>query len=102
MGRDKMVNCIICQVGAPCGFLKAKGMDLNHITPHGSLSGLAARQDGIAHAICDAADVFRRTGCLDHCETCVPGAVYASTWPALWAATRRISTAFWPWPTVAR
>jgi hypothetical protein len=79
MGRDKMVNCIICQVGAPCGFLKAKGMDLNHITPPGSLSGMAARQDGIARAICDATDVFRRTGCLDHCETRVPGAVYAST-----------------------
>ncbi|MGB5558527.1 MAG: LamB/YcsF family protein [Paracoccaceae bacterium] len=58
MGRDEMSNCVIYQIGALCGFLKAEGMALNHIKPHGSLFGMAARQEEIAHAICDAADVF--------------------------------------------
>ena len=34
-------------------------MTLNHIKPHGSLYGMAAQQEEIAHAVCDAADVFK-------------------------------------------
>ena len=41
------------------GFLKAEGMGLNHIKPHGSLYGMAARMEEMAHAVCDAADVFQ-------------------------------------------
>ena len=59
IGREEMANCLIYQVGALKGFLEAEGMALNHIKPHGSLYGMAARQEEIAHAICDAADVFR-------------------------------------------
>jgi UPF0271 protein len=33
-------------------------MTLNHIKPHGSLYGMAARDPEIANAICDAADVY--------------------------------------------
>jgi UPF0271 protein len=58
MGREEMANCVIYQIGALSGFLKAEGMELNHIKPHGSLFGMAGRQEDIAHAICDAADVF--------------------------------------------
>ncbi len=58
MDREEMANCAIYQIGALCGFLKAEGMELNHIKPHGSLYGMAARQEEMAHAICDAADVF--------------------------------------------
>jgi UPF0271 protein len=32
---------------------------LNHIKPHGSLYGMAARMEEIAEAVCDAADVFK-------------------------------------------
>lgn len=59
IGREEMANCIIYQIGALKGFLQAEGMELNHIKPHGSLYGMAARQEDIAHAICDAADVFQ-------------------------------------------
>jgi len=59
IGREEMTNCIIYQIGALKGFLQAEGMELNHIKPHGSLYGMAARQEDIAHAICDAADVFK-------------------------------------------
>ena len=59
IGREELANCIIYQVGALKGFLDAEGMSLNHIKPHGSLYGMAARMEDIAHAVCDAADVFK-------------------------------------------
>lgn len=58
LSREEMANCVIYQVGALKGFLEADGMALNHIKPHGALYGMAARLEHIAHAICDAADVF--------------------------------------------
>jgi 5-oxoprolinase (ATP-hydrolysing) subunit A len=58
MPRDELANCIIYQVGALKGFLEAEGLSLNHIKPHGSLYGMAARDQAVAHAVCDAADVF--------------------------------------------
>lgn len=59
ISREEMANCIIYQVGALKGFLEAEGVALNHIKPHGSLYGMAARQEHIAEAVCDAADVFK-------------------------------------------
>jgi len=58
VGRGELANIIIYQVGALAGFLKAEGMELNHIKPHGALYGMAARIEETAHAVCDAADVF--------------------------------------------
>ena len=57
--REELANIIIYQVGALKGFLDAEGMTLNHIKPHGSLYGMAARMEHIAQAVCDAADVFQ-------------------------------------------
>ena len=59
MGREDLANCIIYQVGALNGFLDAEGMALNHIKPHGALYGMAARLEETAHAVADAADVFK-------------------------------------------
>jgi UPF0271 protein len=59
MGREELANCIIYQVGALKGFLEAEGVPLNHIKPHGSLYGMAARMEEVANAVCDAADVFK-------------------------------------------
>lgn len=58
IGREEMANCILYQVGALKAFLDAESMPLNHIKPHGSLYGMAARDEQIAHAVCDAAEVF--------------------------------------------
>ena len=58
MAREELTNCIIYQVGALKGFLEAEGMTLNHIKPHGSLYGMAARMEEVAQAVC------RRGGCL--------------------------------------
>jgi UPF0271 protein len=59
MPRAELANCIIYQVGALKGFLEAEGMALNHLKPHGSLYGMAARSEEVAHAVCDAAEVFK-------------------------------------------
>ena len=59
IGREELTNCIIYQVGALNGFLQAEGMPLNHIKPHGSLYGMAARMEEVAEAVADAADVFK-------------------------------------------
>ena len=59
ISRDELTNCIIYQVGALKGFLEAEGVELSHIKPHGSLYGMAARMEEMAHAVCDAADVFK-------------------------------------------
>jgi UPF0271 protein len=56
--RAELTDIIIYQVGALRAFLDAEGMALNHIKPHGVLYGMAARQEEVAHAVCDAADVF--------------------------------------------
>jgi UPF0271 protein len=61
MNRDELADCIIYQVGALKGFLDAEGMKLNHIKPHGALYGMAARNEEVANAICDAADAFKVT-----------------------------------------
>ncbi|AWB48860.1 lactam utilization protein LamB [Gemmobacter aquarius] len=59
IGREELVNCMIYQIGALKGFLQAEGMALNHIKPHGSLYGMAARMEDVAHAVADVADIFR-------------------------------------------
>jgi len=58
IARAELANCILYQVGALKAFLDAEGMPLNHIKPHGSLYGMAARDEEVAHAVCDAAEVF--------------------------------------------
>ena len=58
MEADELTAAILYQVGALKAFLDAEGMALNHIKPHGALSAMAARDEGIAGAICDAAEIF--------------------------------------------
>jgi UPF0271 protein len=56
--RDELAAALIYQIGALKGFLEAENLPLNHIKPHGVLYGMAARDEAVAHAICDAAKVF--------------------------------------------
>ncbi len=58
MTRDELSAFLIYQVGALKAFLDAEGMPLNHIKPHGALYGVAGRDENVAHAMCDAAEVF--------------------------------------------
>lgn len=54
--REEMANIVLYQIGALNEFLKVYGLRLNHVKPHGALYGMAARQEHIAHAICDATE----------------------------------------------
>ena len=56
--RAELTDLLIYQIGALRGFLEVEGVALNHIKPHGVLYGMAARQEEVAHAVCDAAEVF--------------------------------------------
>lgn len=58
MQPAEITNAVIYQVGALKGFLEAEGLKLNHIKPHGSLYGMAAKDAAVAGAIADAAAVF--------------------------------------------
>jgi len=58
MSREEITALIIYQTGALAGFLKAEGMQLSHIKPHGALYGMAQREPEVAEAIADAASVF--------------------------------------------
>ena len=59
ISREELANCIIYQVGALKGFCDAEGVRLNHLKPHGSLYGMAARMEDMAHAVADAAAIFK-------------------------------------------
>lgn len=57
--REEMANIILYQIGALKGFLDAAGMPLSHLKPHGVLYVMAARQEHIAHAVADAAEIYK-------------------------------------------
>ncbi|MET0189339.1 MAG: LamB/YcsF family protein [Pseudonocardia sediminis] len=58
LDRDELTAACVYQIGALSGFLRAEGMELNHVKAHGSLYGMAARDEEVAAALADAADVF--------------------------------------------
>jgi len=58
MTREEVAALTIYQTGALAGFLRAEGVELSHIKPHGSLFGMAQNEEHVAEGIADAADVF--------------------------------------------
>ncbi|HVL86091.1 MAG TPA: 5-oxoprolinase subunit PxpA [Pseudonocardia sp.] len=58
MERGELTASVLYQIGALSAFLREQGMALNHVKPHGSLYGMAARDEQVAEAVADAADVF--------------------------------------------
>ncbi len=58
MERSELAAALIYQVGALSGFLRAEGLELSHLKPHGALYGAAARDRSVAEAVADAAAVF--------------------------------------------
>lgn len=51
-------DLVLYQVGALSGFLKAHGVSLDHIKPHGSLYGMVARDESLMDAVCDVAALY--------------------------------------------
>lgn len=55
VSRDEVSALVLYQTGALKAFLDAEGMKLSHIKPHGSLFGMAQRDEAIADGIAEAA-----------------------------------------------
>ena len=49
---------VLYQLGALDGFLRAAGMKMQHVKPHGALYNMAARDYGLACGICQAVQEF--------------------------------------------
>ena len=58
LGRGELTAAVLYQGGALSAFLREEGMELNHIKVHGSLYGMAARDEEVAEAVADAAELF--------------------------------------------
>ena len=58
MERAELRDLIIYQVGALKGFLKAEGVALNHIKPHGALFGMTSKYEHCAEAAADVSEIF--------------------------------------------
>ena len=58
LDADEVRDIVLYQVGALGGFLKAEGLELHHIKPHGSLYGMLARDETLMEAVCDVAEVY--------------------------------------------
>ena len=56
--REELVNIILYQIGALKAFLELEGLPLSHLKPHGALYGMAAREEHVAEAVADAAEVY--------------------------------------------
>lgn len=55
---EELRDCFVYQIGALSGFLKAEGLALNHVKPHGIIYGMAAGDVALARAMAEAAAVF--------------------------------------------
>ena len=51
---------VLYQLGALYGFCRAKGVEMQHVKPHGALYNMAAKDYGLAKAICEAVKEFDR------------------------------------------
>ena len=58
LDADEVRDIVTYQVGALVAFLKAEGVPLSHIKPHGSLYGMVARDPALMESVCDVAEVY--------------------------------------------
>ena len=58
MQREEIKNLVMYQTGALKAYLEEFNLPLNHIKPHGSLYGVSAKEEDVAHGIADAAEIF--------------------------------------------
>jgi UPF0271 protein len=58
MSYEEISAAVFYQVGALQAFLKAEGIVMSHLKPHGALMGMAQKQESTAKAIADVAQCF--------------------------------------------
>jgi 5-oxoprolinase (ATP-hydrolysing) subunit A len=54
ISSDELVDYVLYQAGALCGFVEAQGGRLQHIKPHGALYTMVVDSDEYAQAVCEA------------------------------------------------
>ena len=59
MTRDEVAALVLYQTGALKAFADVEGVPLSHIKAHGSLFGMAQRDEAVANGIADAALAFK-------------------------------------------
>lgn len=55
---EELRACFVYQLGALSGFLRANGLQMSHLKPHGIVYGMAARDEALAIAMAEAAHIF--------------------------------------------
>lgn len=58
LSPEELTAAFVYQIGALAGFLRAEGLSLSHVKPHGIIYGMAAREPETADAIARAVKVF--------------------------------------------
>ena len=53
--REEVTALVLYQAGALGAFLRAEGMAMSHVKPHGALMGMAMKEEAVAEGIADAA-----------------------------------------------
>ena len=54
LSYEELQACVLYQLGALDAFVKAEGLRLAHVKPHGAMYNMAARDSKMAEAICEA------------------------------------------------
>ena len=58
LSYDELQACVLYQLGALDAFVKAEGMKLAHVKPHGAMYNMAAKDRTMAMAVCEAVKMY--------------------------------------------
>jgi UPF0271 protein len=58
LSYEELQACVLYQLGALDAFVKAEGLRLAHVKPHGAMYNMAARDSKMAEAICSAVQAY--------------------------------------------
>ncbi len=54
LSREELYSCVLYQLGALDAFLRAEGVRMVHVKPHGAMYNMAAKDRSMADTICEA------------------------------------------------
>ena len=58
LSYEELQACVLYQLGALDAFVKAEGLKLAHVKPHGAMYNMAAKDSKMAEAICSAVQAY--------------------------------------------
>ena len=60
LSKEELYACVLYQLGALDAFLKAEGLQMAHVKPHGAMYNMAAKDRAMAETICEAVYDYNR------------------------------------------